>query len=47
MLLRAEDPRKEGLIRLDLMGKEFVLQPLATRPKGAQRSAFFDLPRDR
>jgi len=44
MLLRAEDPRKEGLIRLDLMGKEFVLQPLATRPKGAQRSAFFDLP---
>ena len=43
MLLRAEDPRKEGLIRLDWMGKEFVLQPLATRPKGAEREVFFDL----
>jgi serine phosphatase RsbU (regulator of sigma subunit) len=44
MLLRAEDPRKEGLIRLDLMGKEFVLQPLATRPKEVARDAFFNLP---
>lgn len=44
MLLRAEDPRKEGLIRLDWMGKEFVLQPLAGRPKGVARDDFFDLP---
>ncbi len=44
MLLRAEDPRKEGLIRIDWMGKEFVLQPLAARPTGADRETFFDLP---
>jgi len=44
MLLRAEDPRKEGLIRLDWMGKEFVLQPLATRPKGVDRDEFFGIP---
>jgi len=44
MLLRAEDPRKEGLIRLDLMGKEFVLQPLATRPKEVARDTFFNIP---
>ena len=44
MLLRAEDPRKEGLIRLDWMGKELVLQPLASRPGSAAREVFFGMP---
>lgn len=43
MLLRAEDPRKEGLIRLQLMGREFVLQPFAARPTAHERLAFFGL----
>jgi serine phosphatase RsbU (regulator of sigma subunit) len=44
MLLRAEDPRKEGWIRLDWMGKEIVLQPLGTRPAAEERDQFFGAP---
>jgi len=44
MLLKAEDPRKEGLIRVQLLGKEFVLQPFTARRSTEGRQEYFGVP---
>lgn len=44
MLLKAEDPRKEGLTRVQFSGKEYVLQPFAAKRSTQGRQEYFGVP---
>lgn len=44
MLLRAEDPRKGGLIRVQFLGRELVLQPFAVKRTTEGRHEYFSVP---
>ncbi len=43
-LIRADDPRKDSRVRLQLLGREFALQPLSPKRTFEERAEFFGSP---